>query len=311
MTENGGAIFTVGTKFAGTVTRETEDVPFSQIYDHVTPAELSRFENAGYEEEDEQERIRILTMKPRGGPRKDAWAEDALPKTPKYKTPGLGSGAYSAFRREGEPKRHSRPVRWRKHPVPAAPGGPVPSFNGPQPTGEADTEPEASTREQTEDLAEKRLDFQGKTGVYSMVSVSGLGPRIPDSETEMDTLELTPALIDEIPDEPRPKRRRLEQEDLSDSASFETAPSPRQPRHSGSDDNERNDLLYQFTASPKEPRPPGNQESERLNLLDPFAAKTHSKRARSHCTSSQDSVLSTMHYGPAAKKPGPQRATTK
>ena len=390
MTENGGTLFTLGTKTGDTITQDAEDVPFTQILLHVTPSELSRFENADYEAEDEAERIHLANMKPRGRPRKDGAATAnglVVPKTPKPKPSGPASGGYSAFRGEGQPKKRGRPVGWRKHGVPAAPGGPVPSFNGPQPTGEADTEPEMSTREQTEDLAEKRLDLQAKTGVYSMVSASGLGPQVPDGETELDTREPTrehtPLLTDEIADEPTPKRRRVDVDASSPSTPFETAPpSPVLQSRSTSDEDERINLLDQFTApaqqvgpnrakndiseKPKQPHqststaqpdrsissssdederlnpldqftsnaqqnaphrpkdPPPKQvdqstikaqpnransssseEDERLNLLDQFTAKPDQRNLRSNATSSQDSMLSSVHYvAPAKQHPG-------
>lgn len=305
MTENGGTLFTLGTKSRDTLTQDAEDVPFAQILCYVTPSELARFENADYEAEDEAERIHLENMRPRGRPRKDGTATGnglKVPKTPKpAPSSGLASGGYSAFRGEGQPKKRGRPVGWRKNGVPATPGGPVPSFNGPQPTGEVDTEPEMTTREQTEDLAEKRLDIQAKTGVYSMVSASGLGPQVPDSETEMETREPTPSLNHETPDEPTPKRRRVEVDASSPSTPFETAPpSPVLQGQSGSEEDERLNLLDQFTSSsqqqttphrpkdkhpkrqdqstikaqPNRPSSSSSDEDERLNLLDQFTSNS-------------------------------------
>lgn len=273
MTENGGTLFTLGTKSGDTIAQDAEDVLFTQILDHVTPSELARFENADYEAEDEAERIHLENMKPRGRPRKDgaATANGLVPKMPKPKPSGLASGGYSAFRGEGQPKKRGRPVGWRKHGGPAAPGGPVPSFNGPQPTGEVDTEPDMSTREQTEDLAEKRLDIQAKTGVYSMVSASGLGPQVPDSGTEMDTREPTPSPNDEMADEPTPKRRRVDVDASSPSTSFETAPpSPVLQSRATSDEDERLNLLDQHTLNPQQimPKPRRSNKSEKPKLPD-------------------------------------------
>ena len=380
MTENGGTLFTLGTKSGAIVTKDAEDVPFAQILHHVTPSELSRFENFDYEAEDEAERIHMEKMKPRGRPRKDGVAtanavvvpktpkprlvsgdeadrshvetmrprgrprkdgvatanavvvpktpkprlvsgdeadrshvetmrprgrprKDGValtnvvvaPKTPKPKPSSLVSGGYSAFRGEGQPKKRGRPVGWRKGGVPAALGGPVPSFNGPQPTGEVDTEPEMSTREQTEDLAEKRLDIQAKTGVYSMVSASGLGPRIPDSETEMDTREPTPMVTNEM-DEPTPKRRRVEADVSSRSASFKTAPaSPKAPSQSTSDEDERLDLLDQFTSGAQQilPNHPRNKTNEHPNLPNP-SPSTAQRNGPSRSSSDQDERLNLL-----------------
>ena len=66
---NGQTVFIVGTKAGDIIHRDSQEVPLSKILDHVTPAELQRYENQDYLLEDAQEERRQL-QKPRGRPRK-------------------------------------------------------------------------------------------------------------------------------------------------------------------------------------------------------------------------------------------------
>lgn len=67
---DGNISFAVGTQIDGVVTPDAQEVPVAKILDHVSSAELERFENQDFFDEDERERLRPPT-KPRGRPRKD------------------------------------------------------------------------------------------------------------------------------------------------------------------------------------------------------------------------------------------------
>lgn len=66
---DGNISFAVGTQIDGVITPDAEEVPVAQILHYVTPAELERFENQDFVDEDERERLRP-PQKPRGRPRK-------------------------------------------------------------------------------------------------------------------------------------------------------------------------------------------------------------------------------------------------
>jgi len=66
---SGQISFVIGTKFGGIVNRDPEEVPLSEILDHVTPAELQRYEHREYLLEDILEESRPPS-KPKGRPRK-------------------------------------------------------------------------------------------------------------------------------------------------------------------------------------------------------------------------------------------------
>ncbi|KAL9100793.1 MAG: hypothetical protein Q9163_003873 [Psora crenata] len=182
LTENGGVVFALGTRFGGTVTRDKEDVPLSDIYHHITPAELQRFENTDYAEEHERERIRLLTLKPKGRPRNHALPNGVGHIQNPTNSP-LGYTAFRAMATEGEVKnKRGRPKGWRKYPA-VLTNGHVPSFSGPQPTGKESISAVASTRAQSTE-PETPLEMQARTGVYSMVAASGIIPDRSDSEVE-------------------------------------------------------------------------------------------------------------------------------
>ncbi|KAM0796897.1 hypothetical protein BDR22DRAFT_865495 [Usnea florida] len=62
---DGSISFVVGTQVDGVVTPDVEEVPVAKILDHVSPAELERFENQDFFDEDERERL-LPPRKPRG-----------------------------------------------------------------------------------------------------------------------------------------------------------------------------------------------------------------------------------------------------
>ena len=65
----GNVSFLVGTQIDGVITPDAQEVPVAKILDHVSPAELERFENKDFFDEDERERL-LPPKKPRGRPRR-------------------------------------------------------------------------------------------------------------------------------------------------------------------------------------------------------------------------------------------------
>ncbi len=65
----GNVSFLVGTQIDGVITPDAQEIPVAQILDHVSPAELERFENKDFFDEDERERL-LPPKKPRGRPRR-------------------------------------------------------------------------------------------------------------------------------------------------------------------------------------------------------------------------------------------------
>ena len=66
---DGNVSFVVGTQIDGVITPDTEEIPVAKILDHVSPAELERYENQDFFDEDERERL-LPPKKPRGRPRR-------------------------------------------------------------------------------------------------------------------------------------------------------------------------------------------------------------------------------------------------
>lgn len=66
---DGNISFAVGNQIDGVITPDAEEVPVAKILEHVSPAELERYENQDFFDEDERERI-LPQPKPRGRPRK-------------------------------------------------------------------------------------------------------------------------------------------------------------------------------------------------------------------------------------------------
>ena len=264
--------------------RDTEDVPLPKILEYVTPEELQKFENQDFEDEHERERIRLLTLKPRGRPRKLLLPGNTT-KTPQAKgtlsTPGQSYTAFRAAITPGEPKRKGRPKGWRKNAVVPTINATVPSFNGPQPMRSDSTPVDSSTREQSvED--ETPLDIQARTGVYAMVAASGL--MNIDSETEpeasRDITPFYPSYEDE--DGPSSKRRRIDINSMSDFNGIRDSAtgSPLAPPA--------------FTRKPSEPYM--SDEEEREALLGQFKGQNEHQKQTS--TSSEDSILSTIIVKP-------------
>lgn len=66
---DGNIFFVVGTQIDGVITPDAKEVPVAKILDYVSPAELERYENQDFFDEDERERL-LPPKKPRGRPRK-------------------------------------------------------------------------------------------------------------------------------------------------------------------------------------------------------------------------------------------------
>lgn len=65
---DGNISFVLGTQIDGVITRDVGEVPVAKILNHVSPAELERYENQDFFDEDERERL-LPPKKPRGRPR--------------------------------------------------------------------------------------------------------------------------------------------------------------------------------------------------------------------------------------------------
>lgn len=66
---DGNISFVIGTQLDDVITRDADEVPVAKILDYVSPAELERFENQDFFDEDERERL-LPPPKPRGRPPK-------------------------------------------------------------------------------------------------------------------------------------------------------------------------------------------------------------------------------------------------
>ena len=204
---DGNITFAVGTEIDGVITRDAQEVPVAKILDHVSPAELERFENQDFFDEDERERL-LPPKKPRGRPRKGdkllpsfsvapigketSREQSLLPEgsIPKKKRVGRPKGT---FRKKAvnEPsagirKPRGRPPRQRNLSVV------VPAFNGPQPQNVESTPDTQSESDEVLDNPKPQ---------YSMITASGLGQSDTEDQTSRDqSVELGPSS----------KRRRLD-----------------------------------------------------------------------------------------------------
>ena len=179
----------------------------AKILDHVSPAELERFENQDFFDEDERERL-LPPRKPRGRPRKgDRWL-------PSFSVAPIGEetsreqslvpeGSILTKKRVGRPKGtlrkkaindplavsrkpRGRPPRQRNISVV------IPAFDGPQPQNVEST---PGTQSESDEILENPKPQ------YSMIAASGLGQSDTEDQTSRDqSVELGPSS----------KRRRLD-----------------------------------------------------------------------------------------------------
>ena len=145
---DGNITFAVGTEIDGVITRDAEEVPVAKILDHVSPAELERFENQDFFDEDERERL-LPPKKPRGRPRKGdkllpSFSVAPIGEETSREQSVLPEGSILTKRRIGRPKGTFRkkaadqPSAFIKKPRGRPPrqrnlSVVIPAFNGPQP----------------------------------------------------------------------------------------------------------------------------------------------------------------------------------
>ena len=179
----------------------------AKILDHVSPAELERFENQDFFDEDERERL-LPPKKPRGRPRKGdkllpsfnvapvgeetSREHSLLPEGPILSKKRIGRPK-GTFRKKAvnQPstvvkKPRGRPPRQRNLSVV------IPTFNGPQPQNVEST---PGTQSESDGI------LDNPKPQYSMIAASGLGQSDTEDQTSRDqSVELGPSS----------KRRRLD-----------------------------------------------------------------------------------------------------
>lgn len=203
---DGNISFVVGTQIDGVITRDAEEVPVANILDHVSPAEIERFENHDFFAEDERERL-LPPRKPRGRPRKGESIVPSFNIAPIGQETSreqslLPEGSISIKKKLGRPKgSHNRgPHKKKAYKLTLKPfvlsetstatkkgrGRPplqknlsvvIPSFDGPQPQ-ELESTPGAES-ESDDMLGDPKPQ-------YSMVAASGLGQSDTEDVTSRD-----------------------------------------------------------------------------------------------------------------------------
>ena len=204
---DGSITFAIGTEIDGVITRDAEEVPLAKILDHISPAELERFENQDFFDEDERERL-LPPSKPRGRPRKGDKLLPSFSVAPIVEETSreqslLPEGSILTKKRVGRPKGtfrkkainqpstvvkkpRGRPPRQRNLSVV------IPTFNGPQPQNVESTPVTQSESDEILDDPKPQ---------YSMIAASGLGQSDTEDQTSTDqSVELGPSS----------KRRRLD-----------------------------------------------------------------------------------------------------
>ena len=295
--ENGNVTFAVGTKVGNVVNRDSREVLLQEILDHVTPAELQRFETQEFLEEDEREEqerlLKLLRKKAPGRPRKYPLPSS---RPPLPSTPGLINGK----RPRGRP---------RKNTVSA------PSFNGPQPTLEV-TRPTSTVLDRSSVISDSEssseVESTPRRPQYSMVAASGLAP--PETSEEETSREVSMSRT-QTPDlQPSPKRRKVDSSALRYPAPTSTpivripldvSPTPisqpkQTPAKSSVVDLTQDDTDVEEVETIK-PQPRSNVglynstptpgiDEEREALLRQF--QSHDNRRSSPASSSSDSLMS-------------------
>lgn len=226
---SGQIVFIVGTEFGGVVNRDSTEVPLTKILDHVTPAELQRFENLDFLEEDIRE-ANLPPPKARGRPVGSRLVDGKLvrasvsavplrdrkphsqPTKPVVVLQNASRSPTQDFVRAPSSRTPQIAVRVRGSNAPHAFTVRVPSFNGPQPgqrrqAAETDTSSESSEDELSSQKPTRRHQ-------YAMAAASGLAP--PETSPEETSREVS---ISRAPSPERshfhergrsPKRRRLD-----------------------------------------------------------------------------------------------------
>ena len=192
--EDGNVTFAIGTKNGDVVNRDPGEVPLRKILDFVTPAELERFENQDFIEEDEreeQERLtKMLRKKAPGRPRKNPLFGDTIFREQST----LASSLINRKRPHGRPRRNTVSA---------------PSFNGPQPGLEVRIPTGLRTSSMVPDSeSSSEIESTPRRQQYSMVAASGLAP--PETSEEETSREVSMAGTQSPDVEPSSKRRKLE-----------------------------------------------------------------------------------------------------
>ena len=192
--EDGNVTFAIGTKNGDVVNRDPGEVPLRKIFDFVIPAELERFENQDFIEEDdreEQERLaKMLRKKAPGRPRKSPLFGDTIFREQST----LSSGLINSKRPHGRPRRNTVSA---------------PSFNGPQPGLEVRIPTGLRTSSMVPDSeSSSEIESTPRRQQYSMVAASGLAP--PETSEEETSREVSMAGTQSPDVEPSSKRRKLE-----------------------------------------------------------------------------------------------------
>ena len=172
---DGNVSFAVGTQIDGVITPDAREIPIAEILDHVSPAELERYENRDFFDEDERERLPPPTKKPRVR-RVDSRTRDADESAHEY------SSTKSSVR--STPSTAIKGTRGRL-PRQENISVVIPSFNGPQPK-------KLKTLANAESESDDILDHPKPQ--YSMVVASGLGQSDTEYMTSRDhSAELEPS----------------------------------------------------------------------------------------------------------------------
>lgn len=233
---DGNISFAIGTDLDGVITPDAEEVPVAKILDYVSPAELERFENQDFFDEDERERL-LPPKKPRGRPRKGdgiipsfntvpigqetSREQSLLPDAPILIKKKIGRPK-GTFRKKAvnltstKPSVLSKPStaikrgrgRPRRQPNLSVV---IPSFNGPQPQ-------ELESTPTTPSESDKIIKVPKPQ--YSMITASGLGQSDTEDVTSRDrSLEVLPSS----------RRRRLGTESASLDPSHDEDDAERSP----------------------------------------------------------------------------------
>ena len=192
--EDGNVTFAIGTKNGDVVNRDPGEIPLRKIFDFITPAELERFENQGFIEEDEREKqerlAKMLRKKAPGRPRKNPLFGDTISREQST----LASGLINRKRPHGRPRRNTVSA---------------PSFNGPQPGLEVRIPTGLRTSSMVPDSeSSSEIESTPRRQQYSMVAASGLAP--PETSEEETSREVSMAGTQSPDVEPSSKRRKLE-----------------------------------------------------------------------------------------------------
>ena len=196
---NGNIFFVVGTKFGGIVNRNPKEVPLSQILNHVSQAELQRFENQDFLEEDVREASRP-PPKPMGRPIGSklidgrlvlAGASTGPPSAQKPQTqlsrpvvvvPSSSRAVHQGAAFAASSRTSHLAIKVLAPNVSQQVAVRVPSFNGPQP-GQIRHVPETDASSES---SEDELSCQRPTRrpQYAMIAASGLASLKTSQEEE-------------------------------------------------------------------------------------------------------------------------------